>query len=94
MKGCSIGEFIDDLFSCSDVEYIYKGRTHILSVWKNTDATYELCDTEYIGESCHTTIFDIVKPSLTECIAAYENATIYDNRTIYEAEKEIVVLFA
>ena len=38
-------------------------------------------------------IFRCHGKTLKECVSQYEEAKIYDGRTIYEAEHEITVLF-
>ena len=95
MKGNTLTEFIDDLLTMGgpEKEYEYRGKKYMLECqpYENDATQMELVIFECFGEENY--IFRCHGKNLQECVRQYEEAKIYDGRTIYEAEHEITVLF-
>ncbi len=100
MKGNTLNEFISDLcvnggpekeFVCYDKYYIIQaeGKENDSKTYLRLDI-YERVDDE-AGQFINTVWF--AGDSLTTCVDAFVDAKVFDGKTIYEAEKEIEVLF-
>lgn len=94
MKGNTFAEFIDDILSIGgpEKEYIYKGKKYMLECEYNKDKKM----VEMVIFQCFDNgeyIFRCFGKNFRECFEQYENAKIYDGKTIYEAEKDIEVIF-
>ena len=100
MKGNTINEFISDL--CNDggpeKEFVYGDKYYIIQAdsKENDDKTYlrldvYSCDNNEAGQFINTLWF--AGDTLPNCVDEFENSKIFDGKTIYEAEKDIEVLF-
>lgn len=100
MKGNTLNEFMGNLYENGgpEKEFIYQDKYFIMQCDKNADNEnlilrldeYKLQDEE-AGDFVQTFFFRGL--TLTECVKAFEKANIFDGKTIYEAEKEIEVIF-
>ena len=100
MKGNNINEFISDLCANGgpEKEFIYNNKYYIIQADSkvNDNKTYlrldiYSCDNHDVGQFLNTLWF--AGNTLLDCVDAFENAKVFDNKTIYEAEKDIEVLF-
>ncbi|MBR1676373.1 MAG: hypothetical protein IJ706_03575 [Clostridia bacterium] len=100
MKGNTINEFISDLCTNggSEKEFVYGNKYFIIQAdsKENDDKSYLRldiydCDNNEAGQFINTLWF--AGYSLSACVEAFEKAQIFDGKTIYEAEKDIEVLF-
>lgn len=95
MKGNTLTEFIDDLLTMGgpEKEYVYKGNKYFLETQpcKQDSTLIELVVFECFGEENY--IFQCQGKNYAECVEQFENAKIFDGRTIYEAEDDITVLY-
>lgn len=92
MKGNTLNEFINDLYYNPEKEILFHNKRYMLSGF--VDATGEIYTLEVytIGEECKT-VFEHTARARHECVAAFEKAKIFDEKTIYEAESDIEVLY-
>lgn len=100
MKGNTLAEFMDDLLSMGgpEKEFVFRDRFFFLeSAYRESDKALELYLDEYDNsdpdDKVYLTTHRFYGKNLSECVKNFENATIFDGLTIYEAEKEIEVLF-
>lgn len=100
MKGNTLAEFMDDLLSMGgpEKEFVFKDRFFFLeSEYRESDKILELYLDEYDNSNPQDKVFitthRFLGRTLPECVEKFENATIFYGLTIYEAEKEIEVLF-
>ena len=100
MKGNTLAEFMDDLLSMGgpEKEFVFRDRFFFLeSAYRENDTVLELYLDEYDNrdpkEKVFLTSHRFRGQNLTECVEKFENAAIFDGRTIYQAEEEIGVLF-
>ena len=100
MKGNTLTEFLDDLYSTGgpEKEFIYGDKSYIIQAEnKNSDKKSCLrldiykCENKEAGDYLQTYLFEGI--NLPECVKQFEQAKIFDGKTIYEAEKDIEVLF-
>lgn len=95
MKGNTISEFINDLYACGgpEKEFTFRGKRYFLEtiMVEGTDLL-ELYVAE-IKENADNVVFSFTGKSLHDCVAQFEEAKIFDGKTVYQVEKEIEVLF-
>ena len=95
MKGNTLTEFIDDLLTMGgpEKEYEYRGNKYILECqpYEEDADQIEMVISECFGGENY--IFRRHGNTLKDCVSQYEEAKIYDGRTIYEAEHEITILY-
>ncbi len=86
-----LSDFLNNLYISPEIEHSFRGKIYFLEWWRNNDATYTI--TMFICNEENTLIFEENFPTLRECIEYYKQAKCYEGLTIYQAEKEIEVLF-
>ena len=92
MHGNFLNEFIDDLYHNPEKEIAYNGKRYMIAGFVNeTDGPYTL--TVYTIEEDCKTLFLFTSKDRQECVNAFENTKIFDGKTIYEAEKDIEVIY-
>ena len=91
MKGKTLRQFIDDLYYNAETEFIFNGKKYIISGWFNEDETYTVA--LYSIEENSQKLFSCTSGSRQEVVEAFEAAKIFDNRTIYDVEKNIIVTY-
>ena len=95
MIGNSFADFMDDLLSMGgpEKEFLFRGRKYFLQYqpYAKDPLLIELVIYECFGEE--NDIFRCHGKNYLECVEQFEQAPIFDNMTIYEAEPEIEVLF-
>ncbi|MCF0144681.1 MAG: hypothetical protein HUJ79_06285 [Firmicutes bacterium] len=100
MKGNTIGEFIDDILMTGgpEKEFVFQDRYYFLeTVLEQEGEEYILTIDEYNNSNpekkklicTHT----YKGRTLQECVETLEKDCIFDNMNIYQAEREIEVLF-
>lgn len=96
MNGKEIGDFMDKIYCGDELEFILGETTYfiqgfqednkyVLTVdyWNKTDGT----------EPDHDYLFTIKCDTLEERLSRFEEATIFNGKTIYDVEKDITVLY-
>lgn len=93
MKGNTLNEFMDDLHTMGgpEKEFLYQGKRYFLQCEKVDDNKIEMVVFQCFGEQEY--IFRCKGESFAECVEQFEQAKIFDGKTIYEAEKDIEVLY-
>ena len=91
MKGKTLRQFIDDLHYNAETEFILHNTKYIISGWTNEDGTYTL-SLNTISENGNA-LFGHTAKSRDECVDAFVNAKVFDNKNIYDVEKDIIVLY-
>ena len=94
MKGNTLQQFIDDLLTMggSEKEYLYRGKRYMLECEKEPEEGKIV----FIIFQCfgnQEIIFQCKGKTFRECFEQYEQAPIYDGKTIYDAEREIEILY-
>ena len=89
MNGKAISDFISDLYYNPETEFVYQNiRYIILGYIDSNKYTLELYDISQ--DKCMFKITDI---SREKCVEAFEEAPIFNDKTIYDIEKDITVLY-
>ena len=95
MTGNTISEFINDLYAYGgpEKEFTFRGKRYFLetTMVEGTDLL-ELYVAE-LKKNADNVVFSFIGKSLHDCVAQFEEAKIFDGKTIYQVEKEIEVLF-
>ncbi|MBE6851426.1 MAG: hypothetical protein E7504_06805 [Ruminococcus sp.] len=95
MKGNTISEFINDLYACGgpEKEFTHNGKRYFLEtiMVEGTDLL-ELYVVE-IKDDTDDVVFSFTGKTLHDCVSHFEEAKIFDGKTIYQVEQEIEVLF-
>ena len=95
MQGNTISEFINDLYACGgpEKEFTYRGKRSFLetTTLEGTDLL-ELYVVE-INDNADDVVFSFTGKTLRDCVEQFEEATIFDGKTIFQVEQEITVLF-
>lgn len=94
MKGNTISEFMNDLYACGGPEkdFLFRGKRYFLeTIAKGNSELLEL----YIFEVNDTdnVVFSCTGKTFRDCVEQFEEAKIFDGKTIYQVEQEIEVLF-
>lgn len=91
MKGKSLREFIDELYYNPELEFVFDQKHYILSGYINQDRTYtlEMSEIDCNGKK----LFCVTNKDRNIVVAQFEQARIFNGKTIYEAENEIEVLY-
>jgi hypothetical protein len=94
MKGNTLNQFMDDLYSMGgpEKEFLYNGKKYFLQCEAVPNSNMiEMVIFECFGEEKY--IFRCKGECFGDCVEQFEVAKIFDGKTIYEAEKDIEVLF-
>ncbi len=86
-------DFIEKL-SYEDHYVIFQGNKYFINgcCAKSVNDEKEIHMSVYIineNGSINTIIFEIIKPTISECLTAFENAPIWNGKSFWEAENEI-----
>ncbi|MCR4805246.1 MAG: hypothetical protein K5981_06275 [Clostridia bacterium] len=100
MKGCTAGEFIDDLLSMGgpEKEFVFRSKLYFLeTMYREEQNLLELYVDEYDGidpNNNHLLIHhSFWGRTFAECTEKFEKANIFDGMDFYSAENEIEVLY-
>ena len=100
MKGNTIAVFIDDLLSVGgpEKEFTFRGKYYFLETIfqkdKNLlDLYLDAYDNGDPSDKRYLETYHFYGEDFSKCVSQFETAKIFDGLTIYEAEKEIEVLF-
>lgn len=96
MKGMSIGDFMNKVYFGDEIEFtigdttyfiqgFQKDNKYVLTVdyWNKADGT----------ETEHDYLFSIKCDTPNEILSHFEEAPIFNGKTIYDVEKDITVLY-
>ena len=91
MRGKTLSEFIDSLYINPEMEIEYSNKKYLISGYRDDDSSYVLrVDTITTASE---QIFFAKNADVQNCVDAFENAKIFDEKTIYEVEDKITVLY-
>ena len=91
MKGLKLEEFIDSLCYNPELEFTYDGMTYVLSGYIDNYAsiyTIELCN-----KDTGNIVFLKKSNSRTACVLSFEQARVFNHKTIYDVEQNIEVIY-
>ncbi len=93
MIGNSLNEFINDLYIMGgpEKEFLYNGNRYFLQCETLENNMIEMTVFECFGEQRY--IFRCQGNDFAGCAKQFEDAKIFDGKTIYEVEQNIEVLF-
>ncbi len=89
VKGKSLSQFINDLHYNAETEFTFNDKKYLISGWINENNTYTL--ELYSIEKNPQKLFCCTDFSRQAVVEQFENAKIFENKTIYEVEKNITV---
>ena len=92
MKGNVLNEFMSDLYYNPEKEIVCYGARYIISGFSDETGesyTLQVCTIEEDPKM----LFAHTSKNRSECVAAFEEAKIFNGKTVYEAENDIEVLF-
>lgn len=89
MKGKTLRQFIDDLYYNAETEFILNGEQYMIEGWLNEDGTYTLSLSAFgTGQK---ELFQHTARNRRDCVEAFEKSRLFDGKSIYDIEKDIVV---
>lgn len=91
MQGKKLSLFIDALYTNPEMEFEYAGKKYLVAGYRDDNNEYVLRVDSI--EASSNQVFFFKDISIQKCVEAFENAAIFDGRTIYEAHDEITVLY-
>ena len=91
VKGKTTAELIEALYYNPEMEILYRGKRYLVSGFVEEDGRYTLRMDSVEPQSRE--LFCAVSQRRGQCVGAFERAVLFDGRTVYEAEREIEVLF-
>ncbi|MBQ7629698.1 MAG: hypothetical protein IJS81_05740 [Selenomonadaceae bacterium] len=75
----------------AETEFIFNGKKYIISGWLNEDDTYTVA--LYSIEENSQELFSFTSGSRQEVVETFEATEIFDGKTIYDVEKNIIVTY-
>ena len=91
MQGKSLSEFIDSLYINPEMEIEYSNKKYLISGYRDDDNSYVLrVDTIAVSSK---QIFFVKNSDVQKCVEAFETEKVFDDKTIYEIEDKITVLY-
>lgn len=101
MKGLNFKEFMDELYACGDAKkdvalqvFSFQGKRYSLGKEYREDLDIIDLVMREITPDDDGVIFKFPGETMRECVEKFEKATVFDGKTINQAEKEIAVLFS
>ena len=91
MKGKTLNQFMDDLYYNAEMEFVLNSKSYIISGWSNKDESYTI-EVWSIEENPQE-LFSFTSVSRQEVVEAFEVAKIFGNKTLYDVEKDITVIY-
>ena len=92
MKGNDLNEFIDDMYHNPEKEISYCGKRYMGTGYVDETSEFYTLEVYTIEKDCKE-LFKFTSKVRYDCVEQFEVAKIFDGKTIYEAEKDIEVLF-
>ena len=90
MEGGRVNDFID-AFSYQSVAVVYKGEKYFsdgITMKDDDKYSFFIIKVDDNGEFL-SDVYDFEGDSITDCIVAFENATIWDGKSFYDVENEM-----
>ncbi len=88
-------EFVDNLYYGSEMYFMYKNKRYFIQGWVEDSIHYLVLDYDY--ENMDTSdnhafsgyLWEHKSSDTNECVQAFLDAPLWDNKTFYEVESEI-----
>ena len=90
MEGGRVNDFID-AFSYQSVAVVYKGEKYFsdgITMRDDNKYSFFIIKVDDNGEFL-SDVYEYEGDSITDCIIAFENATIWNGKSFYEVESEM-----
>ena len=90
MEGGRVNDFID-AFSYQSVAVVYKGEKYFsdgITMRDDDKYSFFIIKVDDNGEFL-SDVYEYEGDSITDCIVAFENATIWDGKSFYDVENEM-----
>ena len=90
MEGGRVNDFID-AFSYQSVAIVYKGEKYFsdgITMRDDNKYSFFIIKVDDNGEFL-SDVYEYEGDSITDCIIAFENATIWNGKSFYEVESEM-----
>ena len=91
MQGKKLSLFIDALYINPEMEFEYAGNKYLASGYRDDNNEYLLRVDTIEASSCQ--IFFVQNEDVQKCVEAFEQARLFDGRTIYETHDEITIIY-
>ena len=91
MIGKKLSEFITELYNNPEIKFIYCDERYIISGF--VDSTEEFYTLELSSISHNNLLFSETNVSREHCVERFEKAKIFNDRTKYDIESKIEVLY-
>ena len=94
--GMTMGDFIDKVYCGDELEFIIGETTYFVQGYQEDNKfvlTVDYWNKADGTESNHDYLLSIKCDTLEERLSRFEEATIFNGKTIYEVEKDITVLY-
>lgn len=92
MTGNDLNSFMEDMYYNPEKEIRYNNKTYMITGFVDETGELYTLAVYTVKENCKT-LFSYTSKIRCECVKQFEQAKIFDGKTIYEAEKDIEVLF-
>ena len=90
-------DFVDNLYYGTEMYFIYNKRKYFIQGWVNDALHYLVLDYDYEAErydhqdpKCNQPIWEYSSEDAKECVKAFLEAPLWDGKTFFDVEKEII----
>jgi hypothetical protein len=91
MNGKTSSDFTTELYNNPEMEFVYNEEHYMLSGYVESDD--KLYTLELWNITQNKSLFKESNAFREKCVKSFEDAKIFDGKTIYEVEDEITVLY-
>lgn len=93
MKGNTLEQFIDDLLTMGgpEKEFTYKNHRYFLETTQISETEMDMYVFEIFEDKECPYLCHCIGKDLAKCVAKFEKERIFEGKTIYEVEQDIVV---
>lgn len=91
MQGKKLSEFMDSLYINPEMEVEYNNKKYLISGYRDDDDSYVL-RVDTIEETSQQ-IFLTKNNDVQKCVEGFEGAKLFDDKTIYQVEDKITVIY-
>lgn len=95
MTGMSLSEFLEKVACGDEIEFIFHGKTYFYQGYFENGSYVSVVDCwdEEKPDNFAGYIYEHHSKELSDRLKFFEEANIFDGKNIYEAEKEIKVIY-
>ncbi len=88
MQGGDLKDFIDGLYYGYELIFEYKGVKYFIQGWHENDKNYMCLDIPYRESNDY--VWEYEAKTMRECAEAFLDEKLWDGKTFYEIEKDVV----